>query len=409
MTVYVKMDITDTYEITTTYWEDSSFTIPILNPIPQSCQIIINKNEPSEAPININLIDGVDSQINGNSSWTSNEPFSAVCVNSFEFPTYSYYTFVGVPDCNVSPTPTPTPTATNTPTPTPTATNTPTPTATNTPTPTPTATNTPTPTPTPSAQGDPDATAYLNAVVNEGGTINGTISVAVDTLFRSLKSEGIYNKLLVMYPFVGGVANSHSLNALSPTNLNTYYIGWTAGWTHNVSGASHTNGAYYGNTNFVPSTNLSSVESSMGYYISTSPQVGDGYVMGAYNSGSQWWSANYQFPSNQFFTIHFEGLLYFESLTKLEGFTQTSTSTTNRYQRFSNSIQTVTGTTTAAGTRPTVSIYLGNLNLNGNAHKTNDYSPIINFAYIGNYLTATELGKFADIVQTFQTTLNRQV
>jgi hypothetical protein len=135
--------------------------------------------------------------------------------------------------------------------------------------------------------------------------------------------------------------------------------------------------------------------------------VGDGYIMGAYNSGSQWWAANYQ-SSNSFFFIHFSGTLSFTSLTKLTGFAQTSTNGTTRFQRFTNTVDTATNTTSFAGTRPTVSVYLGNLNLNGNPHK-NDAGAQIAFAYIGDYLTASELTTFSTIVQTFQTSLNRQV
>jgi cell division septation protein DedD len=344
--------------------------------------------------------DGTDIQLfPGNSNWFKYDPLNIVLqING-------YGQIIDIDNCDTPPTPTPTPTSTVTPTPTPTVTDTPTPTPTPTPTITPTSTVTPTPTPSPMA--DPDATAYLNAVVSQGGTVTSDITTAVESLFASLKSAGIYNKLEVMYPIVGGTANSHALNALNPTITDTYYLTYSAGWTHNSSGMTHSAGAYYADTHFIPSTALPSNESSMGYYNNTPPVVGDGYIMGAYNGGAQWWSANYQ-ASDNFFVIHFEGLIYFNSLSKLTGFLQTSTNTTNRYQRFTNSVQNVTGTGAAAGTRPTVSVYLGNLNLNGNPHKS-DAGAQLAFAYLGSYLTSSELLTFSSIVQDFQSALGRSV
>jgi hypothetical protein len=144
--------------------------------------------------------------------------------------------------------------------------------------PSPTPTSTPTPTPTPSATPapigdfiitqdgdileaqngdliewfeptlDPDAAAYLADVVASGGTTNPTIEAAVDTLFTSLKNDGIYNKLFSFYPVIGGVAASHAINA----KLNkSYDLAFTGGWTHNVSGMTSTDTSY-ADTNITP-------------------------------------------------------------------------------------------------------------------------------------------------------------
>lgn len=137
---------------------------------------------------------------------------------------------------SVSPTPTPTPsitpTRTLTPTPsiTPTNTITPsiTPTNTTTPTITPTKTGTPTPTPSssPIPSGTTEANAYLTRVVSAGGTLNSTISAATRTLFTSLVSNNLYDKLFVFYPHLGGVSASHRLNAKSTGFTLTVNGGW---------------------------------------------------------------------------------------------------------------------------------------------------------------------------------------
>jgi hypothetical protein len=70
---------------------------------------------------------------------------------------------------------------------------------------------------------DPDATTYLNAVVAAGGTVDPTISAAVNTLFVDLKTNSLYTKLFDFYPIVGSTRDSHSINAKSP---GTYPIAW---------------------------------------------------------------------------------------------------------------------------------------------------------------------------------------
>ena len=156
-----------------------------------------------------------------------------------------------IPDGGVTPTPTPvpvtptpTPTKTSTPTPTPsitpsvTSTLTPTPTVTPTNTATPTPTITPTLTPTPSSTPpvafDVDAAAYLAAVLATGGTLNATISAATNTLFTSLKSNGLYSKMSLMYPYLGAVANSNAINAINP---GTNSLVFTGPFTHSISGS----------------------------------------------------------------------------------------------------------------------------------------------------------------------------
>ena len=194
----------------------------------------------------------------------------------------------------VSPTPTPsiTPTSTLTPTPsiTPTLTNTPTntitpsitptlttsPTPTQTGTPTPTLTNTPTntgtPTPTPSstlpASGTSQANAYLSAVITNGGTgLTPTISAATRTLFTSLVSNGLYSKMLAMYPLIGGVANSAKLNAV---NLGTYDITWNGGMSFNFTGATSNGTNGFGDTGIIFSALTSYfTNGSFGVYCNT--------------------------------------------------------------------------------------------------------------------------------------------
>jgi len=166
-----------------------------------------------------------------------------------------------ITDIGTCPLPTPTPTATSTLTPTPTTT----PTNTPNPTSTPTQTNTPTPSSTPPASGTTQAQAYLSAVVSAGGTgITSTVSAATITLFTSLVSNGLYDGMIFMYPFLGGNAAGHKFNALNPLDTNgAYRLTFNGGWTQSASGATPNGTNAWANTYFSPTT-LSSLTISAG-------------------------------------------------------------------------------------------------------------------------------------------------
>jgi len=169
-----------------------------------------------------------------------------------------------------SPTPTPTnvtptPTPSSTVTPTPTTTVTPTPTTTVTPTVTPTSTLTPTPTPSATplpacdltyeevASFDADAQSYIDALVGAGMTVTSTISGATNTLFTSLKTGNIYNKIFALYPFLGTTAASQKFNAVDPRDLDAAYrLQFFGTVVHSTSGMKGNGVNAYASTNLVP-------------------------------------------------------------------------------------------------------------------------------------------------------------
>jgi len=116
------------------------------------------------------------------------------------------------------------------------------------------------------AGGDADATAYINAVITAGGSLSAGEQTSIDTFYVNLKSLGIYSKLHVMYPVLGGVSNSNKINALNP---GTYDLTFAGTWTHNVTGSATTKSDFnYADTGFNPSTQaLPSSDFSVGAMI----------------------------------------------------------------------------------------------------------------------------------------------
>lgn len=153
-----------------------------------------------------------------------------------------------------------------TPTPTITPTNTPTPTITSSPTPTPTLT----PTTSPGPAFDPDAAAYLSAVVTAGGTVTSPMSAATNNMFLALKSNGLYDKIITMYPYMGGVQNSCLVEGKLQTQYNMTFNG---GWTFNSSGATPNGTTGWATNNMFADTGLTLNNNSLWTYIGTDPAV----------------------------------------------------------------------------------------------------------------------------------------
>ena len=74
---------------------------------------------------------------------------------------------------------------------------------------------------------DADAVLYFNRVAAVGGTLTTAEKNAVNTMTLSLKSDGIWNSLLALYPFLGTNAASFAQNLKSATYTGVFFGGWT--------------------------------------------------------------------------------------------------------------------------------------------------------------------------------------
>ena len=121
------------------------------------------------------------------------------------------------------------------------------------------------------SSGDVDATAYIDEVKAQGGTLSGAEETAITTFYTNLKSAGIYSKLHVFYPFLGGVAASNAVEGINPGG--TYDLTFNGTWTHSISGSSSPQTANtYADTNFNPSASADLLNSfSFGVYTLGTP------------------------------------------------------------------------------------------------------------------------------------------
>ena len=327
----------------------------------------------------------------------------------------------------VSPTPTPsiTPTNTQTPTPsitptqtiTPTNTGTPTQTPTNTGTPTNTPTNTGSPTPTPSnlASGTTEANAYLSAVVSAGGTgITPTISAATRTLFTSLVSNGLYNKIVAMYPMLGGNSAGCKFNAKNPVDTNAAMrLTFAGGWTFSSKGALPNGTNAFANTMLGFNTIVSANNWHLSFYSQTSG-TSAGVDMGVGRSDTAERLADLQLRTNTNTAIFdatttgiFAGRITATGITSGTGYYIGSITSASDRRYYKNGSEIASSTSNISNTLSTFSLFIGALSdeftPNVSAYSNKECS----FSTIGSGLTPAEMTTLSSIVNTWATAIGR--
>jgi len=118
---------------------------------------------------------------------------------------------------------------------------------------------------------------------------NDTIVLSINTLVTNLKSQNLWNNLYAMYPLVGGTSASCQYNLINTASLNLAFSG---SWNFNnngISGSGTSNGvtgSNYASTGFRPLTasydNVSK-NISIGVYVETN--ITGGYDMGLDSGG----------------------------------------------------------------------------------------------------------------------------
>ena len=111
---------------------------------------------------------------------------------------------------------------------------------------------------------DTDAQAYFTA--------NTTITSAADknainTFYLGLKTDGVYTKIKAMYLPIWGSAASSKWNLVNPLDTDAAFrLTFATGMTFTSSGMTSNGTTGYANTNFLPSTNLSSNSVHLNFY-----------------------------------------------------------------------------------------------------------------------------------------------
>ena len=251
---------------------------------------------------------------------------------------------------------------------------------------------------------DADALAFITAA----SITNSTQQSAINTLVTQLKTYGIWTKLKAVYPFVGGSASSHKFNLKDPRDLDAAYrLVFNGGGTHSSTGYKGNGSNGYANTFLSPSSTLTANNIHFSYYNRTNVSearydIGAALTLPTRNiSAALSW---YESSANRFFFAINSNEKDIINSDPRKFFIANKT-TSGSLSGFINTTKTTYAVTDS--TLPTIPMFINARNLNG----ANDLvsSKECAFASIGDGLTDTEAANFYTAVQTFQTTLGRQV
>jgi hypothetical protein len=251
---------------------------------------------------------------------------------------------------------------------------------------------------------DIDSLAFFDRVTTASGTLSATEKLAIDTLVRQMKLDGIWTKMKAIYPMVGSSAAACAQNLKSSSFTGTF----TAGWTFASTGVKGNGLTTFMNTSLFLSSAIGSVNSThYSYYTNQNVKLGSFQIgvrgtgavdsfIGAKNNSTQ----NYN-------TLNISGVNRNSELNDVNGFLTLSRIASNEFNYYKNGSLIQTSSVASLSLPADFSVYIGALNLNGVVLNPDDARCA--FASIGDGLTTNDTDKFYTSVQAFQTTLSRNV
>lgn len=250
---------------------------------------------------------------------------------------------------------------------------------------------------------DSDVKKFLNAT----GISDPRIVGALDFLAKNLKIKGLWNKMDVIYPFVGGTQATHAFNLKNPSAFKLAQSGTVTNNSNGVTGDGST--GYLSSGYVIPAGYQDSF--SMGVYTRNNVQ-GNFCAMGICTNTSSAFTQLYLRQSGA-------GNALSADINQNAG---TNTFNNSNSQGFYAGVRTASnvvaayknGTSVATDTDASVTPSTGVLDIlarNSTPPGVRGSFATYNLAYafIGQGLTATEVALYYPIVQQFQALLSRQV
>jgi hypothetical protein len=246
---------------------------------------------------------------------------------------------------------------------------------------------------------DADYLAFYNRVIAAGGSLNATEQSATNQLVLSLKANGIWNSCLAIYPMVGASAAACAQNLKSSSFTGVF----TSGWTFASTGATPNGTSAYMNTNFNPNGILTTSSGHYTYYSRTNVN-GLHSELGGDSSGNQ---HSLNIYSGEFYPVYkaLAGAFLSIVVANSQGFWLVNRNSATNTQGFRNGSQLINGAQTAGV--PNANIYIGALNNNGTPIQFTTKQCA--FSSIGDGMTNTQASNYYTVVQSFQTSLSRNV
>jgi hypothetical protein len=247
---------------------------------------------------------------------------------------------------------------------------------------------------------DPDAQAFFDRVTAAGGTLSATEKTATNQLVLDLKANSLWTPMKAIYPMVGASAAACAQNLKSSSFTGTFTA---TGWTFASTGMKPNGTSAFMNTNYNASASGSLNSAHISIY-SRTDTFNSGEDMGNYGNFAQQLGYRYGISDNY---LAFNSIEYlapiFTPTTGLLTFTRISSSTAKVFHK-NNSPYVDNRVSTGI---LNLSLYIGALNrLNlPFLYSNKEFA----FASIGDGLSDQNAADLNTVVNTFQTTLSRNV
>ena len=257
---------------------------------------------------------------------------------------------------------------------------------------------------------DPNAETFFTAA----GITDLTQKDAVNQLVLDLKADSLWSLMKVIYPLVGTTSSQQSYNLVDPT---TYQMDWLGGWSFSSNGALGNGSNTQANTTIDFSTLGVGLNSfALGTYNRLSVGENEGVDAGVAGVGTD--SGNVRrinfyssYAGDVFFDPGNEDQRMRFATPGTTGFwaaTRTSSSVYGIYRNGSSLSNTTSGSQSATAL-PTNPLTFGDINSSNPPSPTAPSSQQYALMFVSDGLTSGQISTLNTIVQTYQTTLSRQV
>jgi len=252
---------------------------------------------------------------------------------------------------------------------------------------------------------DADAQAFFDRVTAAGGTLSATEKTATNQLVLDMKSAGIWTAMRAVYPMVGASAAACAQNLKSSSFTGTF----TSGWTFASTGVTPNGTSAFMDSGLNASTNLTLTSTHLSAYVRNNTK-GSQYDLGCstdIGAGLNVTALITRYITDAMY-IEIGGGGYGTQTLSInsQGFTFGTTNGSRTQNLYKNGVLLVSSIS-SANNFANRNIYLGAINAGGTPIFFTDKQYA--FSSIGDGLNSTQASNFYTAVQTFQTTLSRQV
>jgi hypothetical protein len=248
---------------------------------------------------------------------------------------------------------------------------------------------------------DADAAAFFNRVTTAGGTLSATEKQAVNQLVLDLKANSLWTPMKAIYPMVGASAAACAQNLKSSSFTGTF----SSGWTFASTGVTPNGTSAFMNSNLIPSGNVGQDDAHLSVYSRSNVTTSSIVDIGCLNTVRFYIISN--FGGASYVSLNGLGDPVGTTMTDTRGLIVSTRINATTVKMYRNGSVQSTVTQVSTGVNTVQPVYVGAYNNAGTSAfwSTREYA----LASIGLGLTDTQASNLYTAVQTFQTTLSRQV